>query len=202
MNSSHQKETELNYKGFSWLNEPSRHSVENGIITIYTEPGTDFWQQTYYGFRNDNAHSFLTEINGDFTFSARVSFESKIRYDQCGILLYQDSANWIKASVEYENSLYARLGSVVTNLGFSDWATTDISAEINTMWYRLNRRGQDFLLENSADGFTYSQLRMFHMHLPIAAARIGIYACSPGESGFRAQFSGLNIGPCLWEAHH
>ncbi|WP_397312917.1 DUF1349 domain-containing protein, partial [Paenibacillus elgii] len=31
-----------------------------------------------------------------------------------------------KASIEYENEEYQRLGSVVTNHGFSDWATTDI----------------------------------------------------------------------------
>jgi regulation of enolase protein 1 (concanavalin A-like superfamily) len=201
MNSSHPKKADLKYGGFSWLNEPSRHSVENGVITIYTDPRTDFWQQTYYGLRNDNAHSFLTEVMGDFTFSVKVSFESKILYDQCGIIVYQDSNNWIKASVEYENSLFARLGSVVTNLGFSDWATTDISADINTMWYRLSRRGQDFLLENSSDGLSFSQMRMFHLHLPIAASRIGIYACSPGESCFKAQFYRLNIGPCLWGAH-
>ena len=30
--------------------------------------------------------------------------------------------------IEYENEQYQRLGSVVTNRGYSDWATTDIDA--------------------------------------------------------------------------
>ncbi|WP_245662995.1 DUF1349 domain-containing protein [Endozoicomonas arenosclerae] len=40
--------------------------------------------------------------------------------------IYLDSENWFKASIEYENQDYSRLGSVVTNFGYSDWATTDI----------------------------------------------------------------------------
>lgn len=29
--------------------------------------------------------------------------ESHHRFDQCGIVMYLDSENWLKASVEYEN---------------------------------------------------------------------------------------------------
>lgn len=44
-----------------------------------------------------------------------------------------DSENWLKASIEYENEQYQRLGSVVTNQGDSDWAATDIDASIREM---------------------------------------------------------------------
>ena len=52
----------------------------------------------------------------------------KVLFDQCGVVMYLDSENWLKASIEYENERFQRLGSVVTNLGYSDWATTDINA--------------------------------------------------------------------------
>lgn len=35
-----------------------------------------------------------------------------------------DSDNWLKVSVEYENEEFQHLGSVATNNGYSDWATT------------------------------------------------------------------------------
>ena len=44
--------------------------------------------------------------------------------------MYLDSENWIKASIEYENEQYQRLGSVVTNHGYSDRAATDIDASV------------------------------------------------------------------------
>ena len=38
-----------------------------------------------------------------FTFTVKTEFTSGHRFDQCGIAMYLDSENWLKASVEYEN---------------------------------------------------------------------------------------------------
>ena len=38
--------------------------------------------------------------------------------------MYLNSDNWLKGSVEYENDEFQHLSSVVTNNGYSDWATT------------------------------------------------------------------------------
>jgi regulation of enolase protein 1 (concanavalin A-like superfamily) len=119
-------------------------------------------------------------------------------YDQCGLLLYIDSENWVKVSVEFENETISRLGSVVTNLGYSDWASSDIPADVSEMWYRLNRLGQDFYIENSTDGKTYRQMRMLHLHKVSEKVQIGVYACSPLKSDFNAVFSEFGTGPCLW----
>ncbi len=93
-------ENNIELKDFSWVNQPSNFELNNDGLIIITEPETDLWQRTYYGFRNDNAPAFLTEIEGDFTFTVKTSFDYKNQYDQCGILLYQDSENWVKASIE------------------------------------------------------------------------------------------------------
>lgn len=191
----------LNLKDFNWMNKPVEFELTEKDITICTEAKTDLWQRTYYGFQNDNAPAYLTGIENDFTFSIKTQFEYKNQFDQCGVLLYQDSENWIKASVEHENNKIARLGSVVTNLGFSDWATTDIQANIKEIWYRLSRRGQDFFIEFSEDAENYKQMRILHMHKPVAIARIGVYACSPLQSSFRATFSEFRFEPCKWELH-
>lgn len=187
---------------YYWQNQPQNFQLEAGRLLMETDPGTDYWQRTYYGFRNDNAHTFIREVEGDFSFTVKTEFETKMQYDQCGIILYQDSENWMKASVEYENTDFARLGSVVTNLGFSDWATADVPASTNVVWYRLSRRKQDFYLESSPDGMQYQQMRMFHMYNYITIARVGVYACSPLESSFKARFSAFELSECRWPDHH
>ena len=74
-----------------------------------------------------------------------------MRFDQCGIVMYLDSENWLKGSIEYENEEFQHLGSVVTNNGYSDWATTEIDAGIKSMWYRFSRREDDYCIECSED---------------------------------------------------
>ena len=186
-----------------WIFKPKYFEISSEAVSITTEPETDFWQRTYYGFRNDNAPALLIESNDNFTFTTKVSFDYQALFDQCGLIIYLDNENWFKASIEYENEEYSRLGSVVTNLGYSDWATTDIPLP-NGIWYRLNRRGPDFLIESSFDGRNFKQMRVFHLHKlgettiemgksnpPLATTNtvnFGVYACSPINSSFTAIF--------------
>ncbi|MBK1813846.1 DUF1349 domain-containing protein [Clostridium sp. YIM B02505] len=189
-------------KELFWIRELQEKSVEQDKIVMLTEPGTDLWQRTYYGFRNDNAPALVMETNEKFfSFSVKTEFESKHRFDQCGIVLYQDSDNWLKASVEYENDDYQRLGSVVTNHGYSDWATTDIEADIKTMYYRLSRRESDFCIECSYDGVNYKQMRICHLFEGSKNIRFGIYACSPEKSSFKATFTEMELTECKWLEH-
>ena len=133
-------------------------------MTIVTEPHTDLWQRTYYGFCNDNAPLLQAKTKERFfSFTVKTEFASKRRFDQCGIAVYLDGENWLKASIEYENEEYQRLGSVVTNGGYSDWATTDISASVKEMWYRLSRRNSDYCIECSVDGIHFKQMRICHL---------------------------------------
>ncbi|WP_036826171.1 DUF1349 domain-containing protein, partial [Photobacterium sanctipauli] len=120
-----------------WIFEPQQHAVTPTSVSITTEPETDFWQRSYYGFRNDNAPALQIESEDNFTFTTKVSFSYKAQFDQCGLIIYLDNENWFKASIEYENEEYSRLGSVVTNLGYSDWATSDIPLP-EAIWYRLS----------------------------------------------------------------
>ena len=131
----------FNVNDFKWTREPADYSITEDKIEIITKPHTDLWQRTYYHFRNDNAPVLQMEtVEQYFSFIVKTTFESKNRFDQCGIVMYLDSDNWLKGSIEYENEIFQHLGSVVTNKGFSDWATTEIDANIKSMRYRLSRR--------------------------------------------------------------
>ncbi len=187
---------------FTWINPPAAYKLEDDSLHLQTDPETDFWQRTFYGFQNNNAHAFLLTVKDlSFSFSVKTTWLPQTRFDQCGILLYQDAENWIKASAEYENNKIARLGSVVTNLGYSDWASTDIEADTHHMHYRLSRRGQDFLIENSLNDENYLQMRICHIHIPLETVNIGVYACSPLTSSVPVTFSDFRLGSSQWQAH-
>ena len=186
-----------------WTREPESYKIGSDIVEIVTKPHTDLWQRTYYHFQNDNAPVLQMETEEKyFSFVVKTEYTgSHHRFDQCGIVMYLDSENWLKASVEYENEEYQHLGSVVTNNGYSDWATTVIESSIKTMWYRFSRREADSCIECSADGVAFSQMRICHMHKGGGKIRFGIYACSPEESSFKAVFSNMQIVECQWKAH-
>ena len=189
-------------KNLFWIREADRSDVTDDRITICTQPKTDLWQRTYYGFQNDNAPVLQMKTSEKyFSFIVKTEFDSKARFDQCGIVVYLDSENWIKASIEYENEQFQKLGSVVTNHGYSDWATTDIDASVKSMWYRLSRRESDYCIECSTDGTTFQQMRICHLWKGDGEISFGIYACSPVEGSFQAEFTNMQITECMWEAH-
>ena len=189
-------------RDFFWTREPESYTATEERVEIVSKPHTDLWQRTYYHFRNDNAPVFQMETEERyFSFTVKTAFESKHRFDQCGVGMYLDSENWLKASIEYENEEFQHLGSVATNLGYSDWATTAIDASIKSMWYRFSRREDDYCIECSRDGVRFSQMRICHMHKGGGKIRFGIYACSPEDSSFKATFTHMQMTECKWLAH-
>ena len=193
----------IDFTKWEWTREPASCVIKDGRIEVVTKPHTDLWQRTYYHFRNDNAPVFQMGTDEKFfSFTVKTEFESAHhRFDQCGVVLYLDSENWLKGSIEYENDRFQHLGSVVTNHGWSDWATTEIDASVKSMWYRLSRREDDFCIECSTDGVRFSQMRVCHMWEAAGPVRFGVYACSPEDSSFQAVFTHMELGACQWLAH-
>lgn len=193
----------MDTSAFSWTREPKDYVIGSDRIEITTAPHTDLWQRTYYHFRNDNAPVLQMETaERYFSFVVKTDFSgSHHRFDQCGVVMYLDSENWLKGSIEYENDEFQHLGSVVTNNGYSDWATTAIPATIKSMWYRFSRREDDYCIECSQDGVNFSQMRICHMTKGDDTIRFGIYACSPEDSSFTAVFTDMRMMECQWRAH-
>ena len=192
----------INAKEMKWIRAPKQYTVTEDKVTVITEPFTDLWQRTYYHFRNDNAPVLQTQTDEKyFSFVAKTEFDTKVRYDQSGIIMYLDSENWIKASIEYENDKIQRLGCVVTNGGYSDWSSFDIDASIKSVWFRLSRRDDDFCIENSFDGVNFKQMRVCHMFSVKESVPFGIYACSAENSSFEAVFTDMELTECKWLAH-
>jgi regulation of enolase protein 1 (concanavalin A-like superfamily) len=178
---------------FRWLGEPKCWSIDPqaSSLLIETAPQTDFWCRTHYGFVADNGHFLYREVAAPLDFRARVRAFPRHQYDQAGLLLRVDPNCWIKTSVEFEPDEPNRLGVVVTNQGYSDWSTQPIAKDLTTLWYRMQVRGADVVVEYSLDGETWHHLRTTHLlgvhtSTPLLC---GIYACSPQNAGFRAEFT-------------
>ena len=193
----------IDLNSLQWTREPAGFEISGDTIRITTAPHTDLWQRTYYHFQNDNAPVLQMHTREKFfSFVVKTDFtQSHQRFDQCVIVMYLDSENWLKGSVEFENDEFQHLGSVCTNNGYSDWATTAIPSDVKTMWYRFSRREDDFCIECSTNGMDFNQMRVCHMGAAAGAIRFGIYACSPEESSFIAVFSDMKITECAWKAH-
>lgn len=179
-----------------WHCEPSRWSMdpEGRFLRMEPDAATDFWQRTHYGFQIDNGHFLYTQLSGDFVMTVHVRFRPVHQYDQAGVLVRVSPSCWLKSSVEYEPSGPSRLGAVVTNFGYSDWSTQGFASGPGSVWLRARREGDDYIIDASRDGQVWEQIRMAHLHEGRGAAvACGLYACSPKEAGFVAEFSSLAI---------
>jgi regulation of enolase protein 1 (concanavalin A-like superfamily) len=184
-----------------WRCEPHTWRIDPAASRLHVEPDarTDYWQRTHYGFRVDTGHFLFARMPGSFVLTTHVRFRPVHQYDQAGLMVRLSPTSWLKTSVEHEPGPTNRLGVVVTNGGYSDWSTQDVSGDLLELWFRVTRTGPDYLVASSVDGEHWSQLRMAHLHTddgqkPIAA---GLYACSPTGGGFRAEFDLLEISPSV-----
>ncbi|MEV8097723.1 DUF1349 domain-containing protein [Kitasatospora sp. NPDC085879] len=179
----------------SWLNEPTNWRLEGDRLTVTPETGSDFWQGTHYGFREDTGHFLHTRRTDDFLLQTRVHLQPRYQYDQAGLMVRLSADTWIKTSLEYEPTGPSRLGAVVTNHGWSDWSTQDMEVPDDAIGFAITRSGADFVIEAEIAG-RWSQLRIARLHDmdDRAPLQCGVYACSPKGAGLRATFHDLSIG--------
>lgn len=175
-----------------WFNEPNEWTIERGSLIIKPEK-TDFWQKTHYGFEYDNGHCLFYKSRGDFVLSTHVRFFPKHQYDQAGLMIRVSKDFWLKTSVEYEHEALSRLGVVVTNFGYSDWSTQDFDPKNNEIDLRVSKSDRDYLVEFKSAHAAWSQIRIAHLHSMDEFVQCGLYACSPIDIGYLAEFDFLEI---------
>src|SRR5260221_628087 len=88
-----------------WLNEPPVWKADDGRLRVVSGAKTDFWRITHYGFVRDNGHFYYEQKTGDFTAQVKIEAKYEALYDQAGIMIRSNAANWIKAGIEYTEGL-------------------------------------------------------------------------------------------------
>jgi len=174
----------------NWLNEPTTWRVDNDTLTVTTDPKTDFWRKTHYGFIRDNGHFYHRPVSGDFTATVSFSGRYTAQYDQAGLMIRLDEANWLKCGIEYVDG--TQQASVVVTRDYSDWSVVPLDPAPANLWLRLIRRGDAVEVFYSLDGETYVMIRV--AYLPAAEEEdVGLMCASPEEGGFTVTFKDLVI---------
>ncbi len=184
-----------------WLNEPEYYVLTENKLILSTTPFTDLWSKTFYGMTCNNAPILYYNSIQDGTVSVKCTFKHKQRFDQSGLVVYITDDCWFKVCVEYKDISTSRISTVVTMNGYSDWSSMNISSDIESMVFRLHRRGYDFKVENSFDGKRFKQMRIFHLDPLGQQLKVGIYGASPLDSSFDVTFSDFNFDECRWEEY-
>jgi len=176
-----------------WHCEPSHWKIEQNSLVVATDPETDFWQKTHYGFQVDNGHFLYAELDNDFVLETEVHSNFVNQYDQAGLMVRVSEECWVKTAIEYEPEESNKLGAVVTNRGYSDWSTQDVHDSLINLKLRIMRKGSDYIIQYfDRNQNEWTQLRMFHLDSK-AKVMAGIYSCSPKQRGFIARFKYLTI---------
>jgi regulation of enolase protein 1 (concanavalin A-like superfamily) len=87
------------------------------------------------------------------------------------------------------------LGAVVTRHGYSDWSTQDVSKLVHQYQLCIQRVGDDYTVTyRQSEDDPWSQIRMAHLeNSATATVQCGLYACSPIDAGFKAEFEYLKF---------
>ncbi len=176
----------------NWFSEPTHWSFEGTALSVTTDPKTDFWRKTHYGFIRDNGHFMYDAVTADFVAKVKVVGRYQALYDQAGLMLRADEFNWLKCGIEYVDG--GQLASAVVTRDFSDWSVTALAGNPEACWFKLTRTGDTVEVHYSLDGENYQLLRLAHLPLP-ASVQIGPMCASPDGDGFKVEFEDFSVLP-------
>ena len=175
-----------------WINPPALAVIESNVLKVVTGTKGDFWRDTFYGFRHDDGHAFLSPTGTEFSCEVFLSADFAAQYDQAGLMIRADEAHWIKAGIEYVNGI-AHLATVVTNQK-SDWSQMALLNFDGEIGLRLTRVGDAVWMHYQASGSgNWNMFRLAYFP-PNLAVRAGPMACSPSRSGLTVKFWDFRLG--------
>lgn len=179
-----------------WRYEPKTWFIDkqSSQLVLNTDPETDFWQKTHYGFENDNGHFLYTNTDKNFRMTTKVKALPNAKYDHAGLMIRYSKDVWVKTSLEFITNSLSKLGAVVTNQGYSDWSTQYVTDKDIDLYFRISRIAQNCYIDFSWDGQEWMQMRIAHLDIPVdAAISAGLFACSPQGKDQTARFDFLTI---------
>lgn len=174
-----------------WLNEPAQWSQADNKISVTTDPKTDFWRITHYGFIRDSGHFFFETTASDFIAEVKIRGQYRDLYDQAGIMIRADEKHWIKTGIEYVDGMQ-NLSAVVTQ-DHSDWSMTPLPHPPAFLQLRVERRKEAIHLAYWNDAVSdYTPFRLAYLAHP-GELQVGIMCASPDGNGFEATFEDYRL---------
>lgn len=174
----------------NWHNEPPRWESQNSTIKITSTHKTDFWRNTLYDFISDNGHFYYTQARGNFMAEVKISGLYKDQYDQAGLMVRLDEANWLKCGIELIDGVLEVI--VVVTHDYSDASFVCIPQNLSSIWMRVIRRGAALEVFYSLEGEKYTLIRIAHL-TSSESVSVGVMCASPTGNGFPSTFEGFKV---------
>jgi len=173
-----------------WFNEPETWTIEDGALSMFVTPQSDYWRISHYGFTVDDAPFYYASYGGEFEVKVKIAGDYSARFDQAGLMLRIDCENYIKAGIEFVDGRY-NLSAVVTHRT-SDWSVIPLDRAVSFVWIKAVRRLDAVEIFYSFDDETYTMMRnaWFEDNRPV---QVGVMAASPDGRGFDAKFENFKV---------
>jgi regulation of enolase protein 1 (concanavalin A-like superfamily) len=179
-----------------WRNEPPFHEARDGALIVRTGKDTDYWNNTFYGFRHDNGHFRATPVTGDFSIEVTFSADYQRLYDQAGAMLFVDANNWLKCGVEFTDGAM-HFSVVVTRDDQSDWSVMPLALDPQTpVTLRLTRHAEALRVQIQFADSTWALVRLCYLRMP-DIVEVGPMTCSPTGEALEVTFSRIEIGEAI-----
>jgi hypothetical protein len=170
----------------TWLNPPATVAVDGADLVVTAVAGSDFWQDTYYGFRRDSGHALLAPFQQGQAIEVSFLLDYEQLYDQAGLLVRADERTWVKAGVEISDGV-PQLAAVVTH-GSSDWSTAEIADWVGKVVTLRASWDRDALILRARTDGPWRMLRL--ARFAAATASAGPYCAAPERAGLTVRFTG------------
>lgn len=182
-----------------WLNEPTVWRRESDSLLIVTDLESDLWRKTSYGFTHESGHGFLVDFADNSSVECTFDGDFSEQFDQAGLVLWADEANWIKCGVEYADGVFG-IGAVVTR-EYSDWSTgphPDWAGHPITV--RMSRSNGAVTIRAKTPQSPWELVRLAPLDDNLSWS-VGPYAASPTRAGLEVTFTNLTFGPADLTLH-
>ncbi|WNS44927.1 DUF1349 domain-containing protein [Paenibacillus sp. MMS20-IR301] len=170
-----------------WSNEPVSSRIVSGTLVVEAAAGSDYWQQTLYGFQHNNGHALLAPWEDTEAVEISFSLDGFTElYDQAGIMLWHSEHIWIKAGIELNDGV-PHIGAVVTDT-YSDWSLSPVpewAGEEVTL--RASRMKDAVILRARTDNHPWRTIRVARFPYELGK-QAGPFLCAPTRSGFQVSF--------------
>jgi regulation of enolase protein 1 (concanavalin A-like superfamily) len=178
-----------------WTNKPKKKIKEVNTQIIFKVPEkTDCWRKTRHNFIMDNAPFNWHKVTGDFEAIVKVKGDFGRMYDKAGIMVREDSENWILTGMEFFNKRVNHSTSVTRD--YTDWSLSPLpeGAEKHGIWFCIKRVGMSYETFYSLDGKRWIQTRQ-GVFSDKAVLKVGLCCACPMGDEWKVTFEGYRLKP-------
>ncbi|MFJ5956670.1 DUF1349 domain-containing protein [Paenarthrobacter sp. NPDC092416] len=176
----------------AWTSKPVNSRFVGRFLHVEAAKGSDFWQETHYGFKRDTGHALLAPVASVGALEVTFQADFDTLYDQAGLMIRSSETDWIKAGIEINDGL-PHAATVVTH-GRSDWSLSPVPEWANQeVTVRASWREGAVTIRVRKNQGPWSILRLAPMTFG-PTTKAGLYVCSPERSELSVRFSRVTFG--------